>query len=82
MVEENNGTFPVQLLKNINADGTFKLDQKRLDNILVGYDTGLPPIKVKKTLGGHFTVLNGRHRVCATILKGGTSVPVYFTKNE
>lgn len=80
MVEANGGTFPKCLFNNIQDDGTFNLNQKRLDRIMSGYETGLPPIKVQKALGGFLTVLNGRHRVCATILKGGVKVPVCFVE--
>ena len=66
--------FPEELMNNIHDDGTFALDQKSLNSVMVGYKNGLPPITVEKALGGKFTVLNGRYRVCATILNGDTSI--------
>lgn len=74
MIEKCGKVFPVSLINNIYDAGTFHLDQHRLTHILDGYDIGLPPISVKKTLGGKYEVLNGRHRVCATIIKGGSTV--------
>ena len=79
MVEANKGIFPSYLEdKNIYLDGSFKMDQKRLDSIMERYETGLPAIKVdaKLTFYGLYKVLNGRHRLAATILKGGVNVPV------
>lgn len=75
MVEENKINFPDSLSRNIYDAGTFKLDQSRLDRILSGYKTGLPPIKVQKTLNGMYKVLNGRHRICAVIINQGNSIP-------
>ena len=80
MVEANGHKFPDKFLNNIEDDGTFKLNQKRLNSIMVGYNLGLPPVQVKEILGGKCIVLNGRHRVCATILNGGTIIPVNFVK--
>ena len=77
MVEECKGTFPDSLFGNIFDDGLFKLNKKRLDSVMNGYNTGeLPPISVMQTLGGKYKVLNGRHRVCATILMDGDTIPV------
>ena len=76
MVEEYGAEFPSSLLNNIFSANTFKLDPKRLVSVMDGYDTGLPPIAVKKVIGGKYQVLNGRHRVCATIIKNGDTVPV------
>jgi hypothetical protein len=75
MVEANNSEFPSSLIDNIFSQDTFKLDQKRLNRILEGYDTSLPPIQVTREIGGKFSVANGRHRLCATIMKGGTEIP-------
>lgn len=73
MVEERKCKFPDNMLNNIYHAGTFKLDGDRLDRILSGYSIGLPPIQVKKEIGKYY-VVNGRHRVCATIIKGGDTV--------
>jgi hypothetical protein len=73
MVEDRMGKFPDNLLNNIYSTGAFKLDTTRLDRILSGYYRGLPPIKVVKDMD-KYTVMNGRHRVCATILNGGSTV--------
>ena len=73
MVEERKGNFPDKLLNNIYSSGSFKLDNSRLDRILEGYSTGLPPIQVVKEMS-KYVVMNGRHRVCATILNGGNKV--------
>ena len=82
MVEANGKTFPDNLLNNIVEDGTFKLNQKRLDSILAGYDRGLPPIKVSNTSGSKLFVVNGRHRVCASIMKGAKTIPVIFVNTS
>ena len=70
MVDQNNVTFPNYLMNNISSYPTFKLDQTRLNRVLDGYNIALPAIKVVRTLGGKYSVENGRHRVCATIIKG------------
>jgi hypothetical protein len=70
MMEQNKKTFPTYLNKNLYDRGTVLLTSNRLERILEGYKTGLPPIEVKPTLGGRYDVLNGRHRVCATIMNG------------
>jgi hypothetical protein len=76
MVEKNKKNFPDSLSKNIYDAGTFKLSQDRLDRILTaGFDTNIPPINVKKTLNGMYKVIDGRHRICAIIMRGGTTVP-------
>ena len=75
MIDDNGGTFPDNLLNNIYYDGSFKLDQGRLDSIMGGYYQGLPPISVKKELGGKYLLLNGRHRVCATIIRDHLFIP-------
>jgi hypothetical protein len=74
MVEKQGVKFPYYLLNNIYNAGTFKLVQTRLDRILEGYEEGLPPVLVKE-FGGKYIVLNGRHRICATILRNGNTVP-------
>ena len=75
MVDAQYGkSFPDDLLPNIYSTDTFKLDQVRLNRILGGYTIGIPPIDVIRQLGGKYQVVNGRHRVCATILKGGTTI--------
>ena len=76
MVKAQGAEFPVHLLNNIYVVDTFKLNQTRLDRIIHGYTSGLPPIVVKKELGGDkYILLNGRHRVCATLLIGGSTIP-------
>lgn len=71
---DNYQEFPEELMNNIQDDGTFALDQKRLNSVMIGYQHGLPPVTVEKALGGKFTLLNGRHRLCAAILNGDTSI--------
>lgn len=78
MVKINGGIFPEILIGNILTLNTFKLNQERLNSVFSVYETGLPPITVQKTNDGRIIVMNGRHRVCATILKGCESVPVCF----
>ena len=75
MVRENGGIFPESLKENIYNKNMAKLTQKRLDSVLKGYIIGLPPILVVKTVGGKYHVLNGRHRVAATILNGDEYLP-------
>jgi hypothetical protein len=77
MVEKNGGTFSPRLFKCLYGSGTFHLEQKRLDRVISGWKTGLPPVSVKKHTHGRFQVINGRHRVCATILNGADTVPIY-----
>ena len=69
MVEKQQKKFPVKLLDNIFYSGGFKLNQDRLDRVLEGYINGieLPPIQVKKEFG-KYIVLDGRHRICASII--------------
>ncbi len=78
MVEDQGGEFPQDLLNSIYSAGTFKLDQTRLDRVMNGYETGLPPISVKKGMG-RYILLNGRHRIVATILNGGTTIPAIIS---
>jgi hypothetical protein len=68
IVESNGKFFPDELFNNLSCENTFKLNQTRLDSILLGYYTGLPAISVKLELNGKFQVINGRHRVAATII--------------
>lgn len=74
MVEANGFVFPDKLMKNV-FEGTYKLDQTRLGSVMKGYNIGIPPILVKKALNGKFTVVNGRHRITATILNRCDIVP-------
>ena len=80
MVESNNSTFPPELLNNLFATSSFPLTQKRLCRVLEGYDIGLPPIFVKKSLGDKYTLQNGRHRVTAAILFGDSIIPSIVEK--
>ena len=75
MVESNNAVFPPELLNNIVATDSFPLSQQRLCRVLEGYDIGLPPISVEKSLGDKYTLQNGRHRVTAAILRGDSIIP-------
>lgn len=75
MVQANNAVFPSKLLNNLYAIDTFALTQERLDHILKGYDTGLPPIYVEESFGSKYTLINGRHRLTATILRRDSIVP-------
>jgi hypothetical protein len=79
MVEKNGCTFPHKLLNCLYAQDTFHLDQKRLDSVMDGWKTGLPPVSVRKNMG-KYQVLNGRHRVAVTIMKGVDSIPVSETE--
>lgn len=65
MVEKNGVVFPEYLLNNIYEQDTFPLDQTRLDSLLRAKH--VPLISVKR--GNKFIVLNGRHRICAAIIK-------------
>lgn len=65
MVEKNGIIFPEYLLNNTYEQDTFPLDQKRLNSLL--HASHIPSISVKK--GRKFIVLNGRHRICAAIIK-------------
>jgi hypothetical protein len=80
MVENNGGTFPHKLVCCLYSTNTYPLDQKRLDSVITGWQNGLPPISVKELTPGMFHLLNGRHRVAASILKGVDSIPV--SENE
>ena len=75
MVEHNKALFPSHLENNIFATDSFPLNKERLDRIISGYDKSLPPIKVTKGVGNKYIVQNGRHRVCATIMRGDDSIP-------
>lgn len=75
MVEANGGEFPPSLFNNLFAIESYPLEQERLDRVMAGYDTGLPPIRVEKGMGGKYIVQNGRHRITATILRGDEIVP-------
>lgn len=81
MVEKQGHVFPSALMNSIYSTETFKLDQGRLTRILDGYKTGLPPISVKKGLGDTFILVNGRHRICATIINGGDVIPAKIIVN-
>lgn len=80
MVENNDGTFPDKLVCCLYAANTYPLDQKRLESVMAGWKNGLPPISVKELTSGIFRVLNGRHRVAVSILKGVDSIPVIGTE--
>lgn len=67
IVEKNMGYFPENLLNCLVSKDTFKLDQKRLDNILI--ISKLPPVTVIKIWGNRYDVINGRHRMCSFIMK-------------
>jgi hypothetical protein len=75
MLESMGKVFPETLLGNIYDAGTFKLDKERLDSVFKGYETGLPPITVKKNMYGKYTLVNGRHRVCAALYNNHLSAP-------
>ena len=75
MVEQNGMIFPDSLLSNIYDAGTFHLNQERLIRVLSGYNENLPAVKVSKTLNNKYKVIDGRHRVCAAIMKGDLHVP-------
>ena len=75
MVKQNRGFFPPYLINNIFYTDSFPLDQKRLNRIMSGYDNGLPPVYVQKVRKNMYQLQNGRHRVTATILKGGQNIP-------
>lgn len=68
IVRKRGYIFPESLKNNIEImTGTFGLNDYRLDSILNAFDSGeLPPIKVNK----HGVVIDGRHRLAATIIKG------------
>ena len=67
MVEKNGCSFPAKLLNNLCELNTFKLDQNKLDAVLTSQNK-LRPIHVIEGLGGKYIVMNGRHRVCASIM--------------
>ena len=75
MVEKNGCSFPHKLLSCLCYQETFPLDQKRLDSVMTGWKIGLPPVSVKYIMG-RYHVLNGRHRLAATIVKGVDTIPV------
>lgn len=82
MVEKNGGKFPPSLMNNLFATESYPLDQERLDRVMSGYDSGLPPISVEKGMGEKYVVQNGRHRVAATILRGDEIIPSMIVNKE
>lgn len=70
----SNHTFPKKYINNLYFVDSFKLDKHRLDSVIKGYYTGLPPISVEQ-VNDKYILLNGRHRVTATILKNEDTIP-------
>ena len=81
MVEKNGKDFSPELLNNLFTSDSFHLNQDRLNNVLTGYYTGLPPISVSPGMGNKYIVRNGRHRITATILNGDMKVPSVIVNN-
>lgn len=81
-VKRNGGLFPSHLEINI-VDPPFVVGNmlnSKIDKIMDGYDSGqLPPIDVNVIYSEGkrmYSVVNGRHRLCATIIKGDAFIPV------
>jgi hypothetical protein len=68
MLESLGYVFPEQLLNNLHAFDSYPLSNERIDSIIAGWDK-LAPIDVKKSLNNKYTILNGRHRVCVSLIK-------------
>lgn len=70
--------FPESLKNNIELmTGTFGLNDYRLDSILNGFDSGeLSPIKINRAGG----VIDGRHRLAASIIKDCTHIYAIFVE--
>lgn len=81
MVKKNGKDFPPELLNNLFESDSFHLDQDRLNNLLTGYNTGLPAISVSPGMGNKYIVYNGRHRVTATILNRDKKIPCVIVNN-
>ena len=73
MIEKNNCSFPASYLNNLCELNTFKLDQNKLNSILKS-EKILYPIFVIKGLGDKYIVMNGRHRVCASIMNNHQTI--------
>jgi hypothetical protein len=71
MVVNRSGSFPTELEHCIQYTGAFNLTLWRLVEVQAGYDLGLPAISITEDK----RVINGRHRVAATILRGGKTIP-------
>lgn len=71
IIQMYGGNFPSYLERNLQDMRTFKLSLERLEQIM--NLKNIPPIEVK-SCGSLYEVLNGRHRIAATILNGGTSI--------
>lgn len=74
---ESFGTeFPSSLENNLFDDSKHSMDYPYLSSILDRYDDGsLTAVKVEKVWGDRYKVVKGKYKVCASILKGATSVP-------
>lgn len=68
MVKKYDPNFDSQSYKIIN-DGSFPLNNERLQSILQ-CKVNLPPIVLDK----NFTVINGRHRVAASLIQKKTHI--------
>ena len=79
MVEENGCLFPTKLLNNIIESNTFKLNQDKLQNVL--NKNNIKPIYVIKGLGEKYIVMNGRHRVCASIMNKCDTIECFIVEN-
>lgn len=75
MIEKLEKPFPKCLNNNLLDMGTFELDDGKVKKVLEGYKKGLPPVKVKKTLGDKYILIDGRHRMSAVIVSGGDTIP-------
>ena len=75
MIESLGKKVPDYLCNNLYDMDTFPLSDERFDLVLKGYKEGLPPVKVKKIVGGKYMLIDGRHRMTAVIVSGGDSIP-------
>jgi len=75
MIKSLGKKVPDYLRNNLYDMDTFPLSEERFNIVLKGYKPGLPPVKVKKVLGGRYMLIDGRHRMSAVIALGGDSIP-------
>ena len=73
--------FPSKYEHNLQDCGTFPLDTVRFYSVLSGFYSGLPAIKVVKLSKKCYKIMDGRHRIAATILMGLDEIPVIVEKN-
>jgi len=77
--------MPSVKLSEIESVSSSELRQSRLDNLLNGYssfdevlNSRSDPVALSKKGNGHYTIIDGRHRIYLARKKGYSSVPAVF----